>query len=165
MVWLSSCVTRRTTCTNVDSIQSTNYDDMLQSKSMHKLWISNFDIRCNNQPSVLPRRARSFVELLFKRYRRHRIKCTTIKFPANNMYEHGFHPFNAQVIKMICNNQNRCTSFDTIQQSTIHFAVPCRIVLLSKRCHRHRIKYTRNRLPLSGVVSRLLFCFGRTWIR
>ena len=158
MVWLSSCVTRRTTCTNVDSIQSTNYDDM------HNRNRSKLMIRHNNQPSILPRPdrivRRAFVQVLpLSSYWMYN---NTI---ADEQCVQTWIRLNAQVDKMICNNQNRCTSFDTIQQSTIHFAVPCRIVLLSKRCHRHRIKYTRNRLPLSGVVSRLLFCFGRTWIR
>jgi len=137
MVWLSSCVTRRTTCTNVDSIQSTNYDDM------HNRNRSKLMIRHNNQPSILPRPdrivRRAFVQVLpLSSYWMYN---NTI---ADEQCVQTWIRLNAQVDKMICNNQNRCTSFDTIQQSTIHFAVPCRIVLLSKRCHRHRIKYTTN---------------------
>ena len=74
-----------------------------------------------------------------------------------------------------CTNKDsiQCTSYqDDMQQSksmhklwydtTINHpfcrAVPCRVVvLLSKRCHHNRIKYTTNQLPLLGVVSRLLF--------
>ena len=111
--------------------------------NIHNRNRSKLMIRHNNQPSILPRPdrivRRAFVQVLpLSSYWMYN---NTI---ADEQCVQTWIRLNAQVDKMICNNQNRCTSFDTIQQSTIHFAVPCRIVLLSKRCHRHRIKYTTN---------------------
>ena len=88
MVWSSSCITRRTTCTNVDSIQCKSYDKMQQSKSMVDAQVIILFNATINHPFC--RSCRYVRCAVVQAYHLHRIENTTIQFPINNVYEHGF---------------------------------------------------------------------------
>ena len=88
MVWSSSCITRRTTCTNVDLIQCKSYDKMQQSKSMVDAQVIILLNATINHPFC--RSCRYVRCAVVQAYHLHRIENTTIQFPINNVYEHGF---------------------------------------------------------------------------
>ena len=88
MVWSSSCITRRTTCTNVDLIQCKSYDKMQQSKSMVDAQVIILFNATINHPFC--RSCRYVHCAVVQAYHLHRIENTTIQFPINNVYEHGF---------------------------------------------------------------------------
>ena len=152
MVWSSSCITRRTTCTNVDLIQCKSYDKMQQSKSMVDAQVIILFNATINHPFC--RSCRYVRCAVVQAYHLHRIENTTIQFPINNVYEHGF------------DSMHKLSRwYATIKidaQALIRYNNQPSIL---PRCHHNRIKFTTNQLPLLGVVSRLLFWFGRTWIR
>ena len=117
MVWSSSCITRRTTCTNVDLIQCKSYDKMQQSKSMvnaqviilfnatinHPFCRSCRYVRC----AVVKRTI--FIVLKIPQYNFQLTTCTNMDSIQCTSYQDDM-------------QQSKSMHFDTIQQSTIHFA-------------------------------------------
>ena len=101
----------------------------------------------------------SFVVLLSKCYHCRRIECTTIQLPTNNVYKRGFDSMRKltrwyATIKIDAQALIRYNNQPSI--------LPCRAA--SCFCPSVAIVIELN-IQRMGVVSRLLFCFGRTWIR
>ena len=143
-------VVHRTTCTNVDSIQCTNYDDMQQSKSMHKLWYTMQQSTISFAGIFRPYHSSCFCQsvtiviiiLNVQQYNCRRTTCTNVD--------------SIQASWQDDNNQNQCTTYDyATQQSTIHFAAICQ----PYHSRRRRIECTTIQLPCWGWLVDCLFLF------
>ena len=117
MVWSSSCITRRTTCTNVDSIQCKSYDKMQQSKSMVDAQVIILFNATINHPFC--RSCRYVRCAVVQAYHLHRIENTTIQFQLTTCTNMDSIQCTSYQDDM---QQSKSMHFDTIQQSTIHFA-------------------------------------------
>ena len=138
----------------------------------HKLWwyatikidqnLWCYDTTINHQFCRVP--TVSFVVLLSKCYHCRRIKCTTIQLPTNNVYKRGFGSMrkltrwyatikiDAQAL-IRYNNQPSILPCRTASCFCPSVAIIIKLNIQQINCH------------CWGVVSRLLFWFGRTWIR
>ena len=139
-------VVHRTTCTNVDSIQCTNYDDMQQSKSMHKLWYTMQQSTISFAGIFRPYHSSCFCQsvtiviiiLNVQQYNCRRTTCTNVD--------------SIQASWQDDNNQNQCTTYD-ICNTTINHPF-CRDLPTVPFTTSSYWMY-HNTIALLGVVSRL----------